>query len=119
MSFTLIFLSCFSLMLFFVLIRKAGARIGCSVSATKECKSPWWHMAFPFLKKSGCRSEDREACEEAHMERCVADAEEKCSVYAKDICKESFGNARIVNSDSSSSEHGYRCVKRSSWREAL
>ena len=93
--------------------------MGCSISATKACKTPWWQMTFPFLKRADGRNEDREACEEAHMQCCVADAQEKCSVYAQDICKESFGDARVVNSGSSFLGNSYRRVKRSSWRDTV
>lgn len=65
-----------------------GARIGCAVSASKNCKPPWW-------RGSGDMRE-REKCEEREFEGCVAAAMGKCASFAKDKCSGAFLEARIA-----------------------
>lgn len=76
---------------------EAGARMGCSINATKKCKPPWWQGLLPFLTKSKGETENMEACEAREMLTCVADAKDKCTDYAKDICKTAFSEARIAD----------------------
>ncbi|XP_010545115.1 PREDICTED: uncharacterized protein LOC104817569 [Tarenaya hassleriana] len=70
-----------------------GARIGCAVTASNNCKPPWWRNL------SGLSSEDmreREKCEVREFEGCLAAAGEKCSGFAKDKCSRPFLDARIA-----------------------
>lgn len=97
---------------------QAGARMGCSIGAAKKCKPPWWHIRLPFFNTSNCQREDREACEEREMQRCLTDAKAKCASYAKDTCQGGFSEARIVNPHAPL-EQKYRFLKRFSREEAV
>ncbi|KAL1197606.1 hypothetical protein V5N11_007160 [Cardamine amara subsp. amara] len=65
-----------------------GAKIGCAVAASKNCKPPWW-------RGSGDMRE-REKCEEQEFEGCVTAAKHKCAGFAKDKCSGAFLDARIA-----------------------
>ncbi|XP_071723120.1 uncharacterized protein [Rutidosis leptorrhynchoides] len=68
-----------------------GARIGCAITASNNCKPPWRRFlggGIPDLK-------EREQCEEREMEGCLVVAKEKCVGFAKDKCKNPFRDARI------------------------
>eukprot|EP00250_Pteridium_aquilinum_P004048 c14293_g1_i1 orf=121-681(+) len=101
---------------------EAGARMGCSVNASKKCKPPWWRNRLPFFHNVKNQYEDREACEEREMQSCLADAKDKCTDYAKDTCKGGFSEARIVDSlaplDPKSPQR-YRFLKRISREESV
>ena len=66
-----------------------GAKIGCAVSASNNCKPPWW-------RGSGGDMREREKCEEREFEGCVAAAKGKCAAFAKDKCSGAFLDARIA-----------------------
>ncbi|KAK4407187.1 hypothetical protein Sango_0299700 [Sesamum angolense] len=72
---------------------ESGARIGCSISASSKCKTPWWKVL------SGLSSEhdfsERAKCEEIEMEACFAAARERCGIFSKEKCGPVFKNARI------------------------
>ncbi|PON54424.1 hypothetical protein PanWU01x14_195030 [Parasponia andersonii] len=72
---------------------EAGARIGCTISASSKCKPPWWRTLTGF-KVSDLK--ERERCEEREMEGCFAAAKEKCSGFAGERCLKSFRDARVV-----------------------
>lgn len=69
-----------------------GARIGCAVSASNNCKPPWWRSlggAVPDMR-------EREKCEEREFKECVGAAKDKCSGFAKEKCSAAFLDARIA-----------------------
>ncbi|XP_010512757.1 PREDICTED: uncharacterized protein LOC104788678 [Camelina sativa] len=66
-----------------------GARIGCAVSASKNCKPPWW-------RGSGDMRE-RDKCEEREFKACVAAAMDKCAGFARDKCSGAFLEARVAS----------------------
>ncbi|CAL0326875.1 unnamed protein product [Lupinus luteus] len=69
-----------------------GARIGCAISASSNCKPPWWNLLL------GSKAEDlkeRERCEEREMNQCFVLAKEKCVEFAKAKCSVPFRDARI------------------------
>ncbi|CAN6479139.1 unnamed protein product [Victoria cruziana] len=69
----------------------AGARIGCSVTATKSCKPPWWTCLARLLGGSKLADfEERRKCEEQEMEACLAASREACLQFAKEKCLPSF-----------------------------
>ncbi|KAM7254098.1 hypothetical protein ACFE04_031780 [Oxalis oulophora] len=68
-----------------------GARIGCAITASNNCKPPWWRFLggrIPHLK-------ERERCEELQMEGCVIAAKGKCLEFANDKCRKGFRDARV------------------------
>ncbi|XP_022145972.1 uncharacterized protein LOC111015296 [Momordica charantia] len=73
---------------------EAGARIGCSITASNKCKPPWW--GFLIHSSKGLDLKEREHCEEREMEACLAAAKEKCVGFAKEKCSKPFMEARIV-----------------------
>lgn len=73
---------------------EAGARIGCSITASNKCKPPWW--GFLLRSKKGLDLKEREQCEEREMEACLSTAKEKCVGFAKEKCSKPFMEARIV-----------------------
>ncbi|XP_077236491.1 uncharacterized protein LOC143877998 [Tasmannia lanceolata] len=72
---------------------EAGARVGCSISASNKCKPPWWKT---LLGVATIDFSERERCEECEMSACVAAAKESCIQFAKDKCLPSFREARIA-----------------------
>ncbi|KAI3829710.1 hypothetical protein L1987_03838 [Smallanthus sonchifolius] len=82
---------------------EAGARIGCSVSASKKCATPWWKT----LTGGGVSKEDligREKCEEREMADCLEASRLSCHKFAEDKCWPAFRDARIVVKGGSSDE---------------
>ncbi|RDY01773.1 hypothetical protein CR513_14858, partial [Mucuna pruriens] len=69
-----------------------GARIGCAVSASRNCKPPWW-KALAGLKLSDLK--EREECEVREMADCFVAAKEKCVGFAREKCLVPFRDARI------------------------
>ncbi|EOA25282.1 hypothetical protein CARUB_v10018597mg [Capsella rubella] len=69
-----------------------GARIGCAVAASNNCKPPWWRRSG-----GGGDMKEREKCEEREFEGCVAAAMGKCAGFAKDKCSGAFLEARIAS----------------------
>ncbi|XP_031492489.1 uncharacterized protein LOC116259035 [Nymphaea colorata] len=74
----------------------AGARIGCSVSATKSCKPPWWACLARLLGPKLADFEEREKCEEREMEACLAASTEACLRFAKEKWPPSCQDAQIA-----------------------
>lgn len=83
---------------------KAGARIGCSISASSKCKPPWWRFLFAG---GGEDFSAREKCEERETERCLDATKGKCESYAENKCLVAFGDARIALKD-----------RKTNWKEA-
>ncbi|KAG7566819.1 hypothetical protein ISN44_As10g033310 [Arabidopsis suecica] len=87
-----------------------GARIGCAVSASNNCKPPWW-------RGSGDMRE-RAKCEEREFQACVAASMGKCAAFAKDKCSGAFLDARI-----SKEVEGLVCLasmpEHSRWRDLM
>ncbi|CAH8269602.1 unnamed protein product [Arabidopsis lyrata] len=87
-----------------------GARIGCAVSASNNCKPPWW-------RGSGDMRE-RDKCEEREFQACVAASKGKCAAFAKDKCSGAFLDARI-----SKEVEGMVCLasmpEHSRWRDLM
>lgn len=77
---------------------EAGARMGCSISAAKACRPPWWKVyLLPFLKKTGHdEAAEREVCEEREMTACLTALKEKCLQYSCETCQPVFANMRIA-----------------------
>lgn len=70
-----------------------GARIGCAVSAAKNCKPPWWRS---LADRGSGDMREREKCEEREFDGCLAAAKDKCAVFAKDKCSVAFLDARVA-----------------------
>ncbi|CAD6256194.1 unnamed protein product [Miscanthus lutarioriparius] len=73
---------------------EAGARTGCSISASRECKPPWWKGLFVAAPTD---YEERERCEEREMAACLEAAKEACIKFAKGKCIGPFRDARIAS----------------------
>ncbi|XP_042483782.1 receptor-like protein 7 [Macadamia integrifolia] len=71
----------------------AGARIGCSISASNKCKPPWWRSLFggATVDVAAC-----EHCEELEMASCLAVSKESCHKLGKEKCLPPFPDARIA-----------------------
>ncbi|KAF2589643.1 hypothetical protein F2Q70_00041295 [Brassica cretica] len=69
-----------------------GARIGCAVSASSNCKPPWWRS----LGGAVVDMREREKCEEREFKECLVAAKDKCSGFAKEKCSAAFLDARIA-----------------------
>lgn len=82
--------------LFTFCIRKAGARIGCSISASSKCKPSWLRSLFGAAPVDFAA---REQCEEREMSSCLAASRDSCLKLAKDKCLASFQDARIAMID--------------------
>ncbi|CAA7030441.1 unnamed protein product [Microthlaspi erraticum] len=67
-----------------------GARIGCAVSASNNCKPPWWRW-----RGSGDMRE-REKCEEREFKECCVAAKDKCAGFAQDKCSAALLDARVA-----------------------
>ncbi|XP_060667434.1 uncharacterized protein LOC107425925 [Ziziphus jujuba] len=74
---------------------EAGARIGCTISASSKCKPPWWRALCGFRVSD---LKEREQCEEREMEGCLVTAKEKCIGFARDKCLKSLRDGRIAAS---------------------
>ncbi|OQU83848.1 hypothetical protein SORBI_3005G188300 [Sorghum bicolor] len=74
--------------------RSAGARSGCSISASRKCKPPWWKGLFVAAPTD---YEERERCEEREMAACLEAAKEACIKFAKAKCIGPFRDARIAS----------------------
>ncbi|ESR57202.1 hypothetical protein CICLE_v10022317mg [Citrus x clementina] len=70
-----------------------GARIGCSVNASKKCKPPWWRN---LIGQRPADFKEREDCEVREMEACLIVAKDKCAGFAKDRLLRPFQDARIA-----------------------
>ncbi|XP_038983122.1 uncharacterized protein LOC103702548 isoform X2 [Phoenix dactylifera] len=75
---------------------EAGARVGCSISASNKCKPPWWKTLFGV---SAADFAEREKCEEREMASCLAASKEACIQFAKGKCLPPFRDARIATID--------------------
>ncbi|XP_024515423.1 uncharacterized protein LOC9653506 [Selaginella moellendorffii] len=73
---------------------EAATMKGCSITASKACRSPWWKAFVPNFNTS---TEDREACEEKAMMACLAASRRDGIKFARGVCEEVFGDARIAN----------------------
>ncbi|OQU83852.1 hypothetical protein SORBI_3005G188300 [Sorghum bicolor] len=76
------------------MIPEAGARSGCSISASRKCKPPWWKGLFVAAPTD---YEERERCEEREMAACLEAAKEACIKFAKAKCIGPFRDARIAS----------------------
>lgn len=88
---------------------EAGARIGCSVSASSKCAPPWWKS----LIGGGVSKEElieREKCEEREMSDCFEASRSKCRQFAVDKCLPVFKDARIVDKGGGGDEKLKKCV---------
>lgn len=72
---------------------EAGARIGCSITASNNCKPPWWKLLLGFAKQD---YKERAECEEREMEACFGKAKEKCVEVAEQKCLKAFNDSRIA-----------------------
>ncbi|KAG8090536.1 hypothetical protein GUJ93_ZPchr0011g26925 [Zizania palustris] len=72
---------------------EAGARSGCSITASRKCKPPWWKG---FFGGAPTDYQERERCEEHEMAACLEAAREACVKFAKEKCVEPFRDARIA-----------------------
>lgn len=72
----------------------AGARVACSISASKKCSPPWWKSVFGPAKVDFA---ERERCEEREMSACLDSAKEPCIGFAKGKCLAPFFEARIAS----------------------
>ncbi|KAJ8497763.1 hypothetical protein OPV22_008315 [Ensete ventricosum] len=73
---------------------EAGARAGCSISASNKCKPPWWKFLFGITAMDYA---EREQCEEREMALCLAAAKDACVQFAKEKCLQPFRDARIAS----------------------
>ncbi|OEL20614.1 hypothetical protein BAE44_0018367 [Dichanthelium oligosanthes] len=73
---------------------EAGARSGCSITASRKCKPPWWKGLFGAAPTD---YEERERCEEREMASCLESAKEACVNFAKGKCIGPFRDARIAS----------------------
>ncbi|KAL8259086.1 hypothetical protein R6Q59_027039 [Mikania micrantha] len=88
---------------------EAGARIGCSVSASRKCAPPWWKT----LTGGGVSKEDlieREKCEEREMADCLEASRLNCRKFAEDKCWPGFRDARILVKGGGVDEKAKKCV---------
>ncbi|CAM0874021.1 unnamed protein product [Alopecurus aequalis] len=73
---------------------EAGARSGCSITATRKCKVPWWKGLFGGATTD---YQEREQCEEREMASCLESAKEACIKFSKEKCNAPFRDARIAS----------------------
>lgn len=76
------------------IILQAGARSGCSITATRKCKPPWWKGLFGGATTD---YQERERCEEREMASCLESAKEACIKFSKQKCDAPFRDARIAS----------------------
>ncbi|KAM0050693.1 hypothetical protein Hdeb2414_s0007g00226801 [Helianthus debilis subsp. tardiflorus] len=87
----------------------SGARIGCSVSASKKCAPPWWKtLAGGGVSKQAL--EEREKCEEREMAECLEGSRVRCVKFAEDKCWPAFRDARVVVAGGGGGGEGKKCV---------
>ncbi|CAL4991434.1 unnamed protein product [Urochloa decumbens] len=72
---------------------EAGARSGCSITASRKCRPPWWKGLFGAAPTD---YQERERCEEQEMAACLEAAKEACIKFAKGKCAP-FRDARIAS----------------------
>ncbi|KAJ0983035.1 hypothetical protein J5N97_011290 [Dioscorea zingiberensis] len=72
---------------------EAGARVGCSITASNKCKPPWWKSLIGYTAADFA---EREQCEEREMSSCLAVSKEACLHFAKEKCLPPFRDARIA-----------------------
>ncbi|ONK75152.1 uncharacterized protein A4U43_C03F13900 [Asparagus officinalis] len=80
----------------------AGARVGCSISASNKCKPPWWKTLFGA---SVADYAEREKCEEMEIASCLEASAEQCIKFAKEKCIAVFRDARIASSEWKGASH--------------
>ncbi|XP_062183329.1 uncharacterized protein LOC133887404 [Phragmites australis] len=73
---------------------EAGARSGCSITASRKCKPAWWKGLFGAAPTD---YQERERCEEREMAACLDAAKEACVKFAKEKCIAPFRDARIAS----------------------
>ncbi|CAN4110240.1 unnamed protein product [Withania somnifera] len=73
---------------------ESGARIGCSITASDKCKTPWWKSFTGSASNQDFA--ERARCEEREMEACLEAAKGKCREFAKQKCLPAFHYARIA-----------------------
>ncbi|CAL4979711.1 unnamed protein product [Urochloa decumbens] len=73
---------------------EAGARSGCSITASRKCRPPWWKSLFGAAPTD---YQERERCEEQEMAACLEAAKEACIKFAKGKCIVPFRDARIAS----------------------
>ncbi|CAL4979740.1 unnamed protein product [Urochloa decumbens] len=73
---------------------EAGARSGCSITASRKCRPPWWKGLFGAAPTD---YQERERCEEQEMAACLEAAKEACIKFAKGKCIAPFRDARIAS----------------------
>ncbi|XP_062198216.1 uncharacterized protein LOC133900929 [Phragmites australis] len=73
---------------------KAGARSGCSITASRKCRPPLWKGLFGAAPTD---YQERERCEEREMATCLEAAKEACIKFAKEKCIAPFRDARIAS----------------------
>lgn len=76
-----------------------GARQGCTMSALRQCKTPWVLQFLGWREKD---SQEVEICRDKIMKECVTDAEIKCIGHASGFCSVAFA----VNQDEATSTNG-------------
>ncbi|KAI5680214.1 hypothetical protein M9H77_01441 [Catharanthus roseus] len=72
---------------------EAGVRVGCSLTASNNCKPPWWKTLLGIAKQD---YKERAECEEREMEACFGKAREKCGEFAAQKCLTAFRDSRIA-----------------------
>lgn len=75
---------------------EAGAKVGCSISAAKACRQPWWKAYLPFLGSGSDDPSKREECERREMRSCLLSSHELCFTYARETCVPVYSNMRIA-----------------------
>ncbi|CAH8385499.1 unnamed protein product [Eruca vesicaria subsp. sativa] len=70
-----------------------GAKTGCAVSASNNCKPPWWRRLGGGAVVD---MRERDKCEEREFNECLGVAKDKCSGFAKEKCSAAFLDARIA-----------------------
>ncbi|CAL4991417.1 unnamed protein product [Urochloa decumbens] len=73
---------------------EAGARSGCSITASRKCRPPWWKGLFGAAPTD---YQGREKCEEQEMAACLEAAKDACIKFAKGKCIAPFRDARIAS----------------------
>ncbi|CAL4979738.1 unnamed protein product [Urochloa decumbens] len=73
---------------------EAGARSGCSITASRKCRPPWWKGLFGAAPTD---YQERERCEEQEMSACLEAAKDACIKFAKGKCIAPFRDARIAS----------------------
>eukprot|EP00252_Welwitschia_mirabilis_P022889 TRINITY_DN6323_c0_g1_i3.p1 TRINITY_DN6323_c0_g1~~TRINITY_DN6323_c0_g1_i3.p1 ORF type:complete len:153 (+),score=15.50 TRINITY_DN6323_c0_g1_i3:108-566(+) len=75
---------------------EAGARMGCSIGASRKCRMPWWKTFLKFGKITSNDVAERDACEEREMQSCLLVSRDKCTEYAKNTCKVAFSGTWVA-----------------------